>query len=195
MRRWDIAVMSMGGLRGACGDMPGIGERLVPDPRTRSIAGGLKVVPTVWAQRGVNSYRWVDGDTSRITVDGVAGRETLAALQAIRLRIMSTYSPIPTDPAIVAPVSIIDTGHVAIPANMHDLFAQYDRVNDPAGSVARCSWNAEVAPDTTIGPELDPRTAPNAGTGWEWIRYVALAAGTAVGVGVVLVGVGARYSR
>jgi len=184
------------GLSGACGDMPGVGEQLTPDPRTRDAAGGLKVVPTVWAQRGANAYAQHAGSSSRIVVDGVAGRQTLAALQEIRLRIMATYHPTPTDPSIVGVVTILDPGHVSVPAHLHDLLAQYLRVSDPPGSVSTCSWSASAEPEATvIGPELDPRSTPNAGTGWEWVRYVALAAGAAVGVGVVMVGIGARYAR
>lgn len=132
------------GLRGSCGDLPGVGELMDPDPRTRDMPGGLKLVPTVWAQRAANA--WYAGMRlgNRIVVDGVAGGQTLNALKDIRLRILATVpAPLPTDPAIVAMPQIADTGHVAISTRLFDMLRANVRVADPAGStVGLCDWSA-----------------------------------------------------
>lgn len=181
----------MRGLRGVCGDMPSVGERMTPDPRARDAAGGTKVVPTVWAQRAVNALEAARGGAGRLVVDGVAGPRTIAALEAIRLRMLSGYHPIPTDPAVIAMPQIIDRGHLSLSRALHERLAGAVRIADPSGStVAECSWSepASVTPardtgggGTSIGPELDPRPS-NADTGWDWIPVMAGAAGLGLGV-------------
>lgn len=144
------------GLRGgACGDMPAIGEPMMPDPRARDAAGGLKIVPTVWVQRAINAAIAAGRPWgSALTVDGDAGARTLNAVKAARLWLLSQLHPIPDDPRYTAMPSIVDAGHVAMPWQLHATLAGATRVPDPSGStVAECSWSAPArAPSSSSAP-------------------------------------------
>ncbi len=151
-----------GGLRGACGDMPAIGESMANgDPRVRDMPGGLKLVPTTWAQRAANGWYSILSIGTRIAVDGVAGSQTLNALKDIRLRVLASMHPIPDDPSVTAMPQIVDRDHVAISSSLYDAIRSTARVADPVGStVPLCSWSAaaqlvsSASPSGTVAADI-----------------------------------------
>lgn len=132
------------GLRGACGDMPSVGEVMSDDPRTRDMSGGLKIVPTVWAQRAANALYASARIGTRLTVDGVAGSQTIGALRDIGERVIRSGAA----SSLTAP-TIIDSAHVSIPGPVYSALRIVTRVADPVGStVGVCDWSA--VPRTSV---------------------------------------------
>lgn len=199
-----------GGMRGACGDMPGVGEPMGTDPRTRDISAGggsMKLVPTVWVQRAANAWFASMSIADRIVVDGVAGSQTLGALDRIRTRILASL------PTSIAVPQIADTGHVAIDRQMFDAMTAQMRIADPAGStVALCSWSAvprTVNTSTTTTGETVTGPAPSdsipvegqwsAPGGWSVesivVPAIAFLGAAAVGFGLMKYGAPKRGRR
>jgi hypothetical protein len=143
-----------------CGDMPDLGQPMGRDPRAvDDAARGITVVPTVWAQRAANSavnFGAVIG--ARLLVDGRAGGRTQALLASIRLQLLAALpTPIPADPSFTAPITIIDSGHIAMPRRMAFELSQGRRVADPAGSTCgMCQWGdcPATPPASPPGPAL-----------------------------------------
>lgn len=192
-----------GGLRGACGDMAAVGEVLTTDPRTRDMAGGMKVVPTVWVQRAINALLSFESipNAHALTVDGDAGPATLAAVKAVRLWALSRMGTIPSDPSYTAMPQILDHEHVAMAAHTHAAMNNVIRVADPVGStVALCSWSraAQIVPQApTMTP--DGVTLPSGSSSFVGEDYVvpvvAFLASAALGVLFVKLGAPKRGRR
>ena len=187
------------GLGAGCGDMPGIGEPMTPDPRTRDMPDQLKLVPTVWAQRATNGWYAALRASSRVAVDGVAGTRTLNALKDIQTRILADIpasSPVPQVPQIA------DSGHIAISQVLFNELTSAIRVADPAGStVGLCDWSPvprtsmNVATSTGVATVPAPSDAlPVASPASDWTSAVgagdwivpAIAFVVSAGIGVAL---------
>lgn len=130
-----------------CGDMPDVGEpmNIAPGARATSVSG-VRMVPTVWAQRAANARG------ARTSVDGRAGPNTLAALMQA-WRADGSRGPAPT---------IIDPGHVSVSTSLEGTFSLARRVADPSGSTCgACQWSACRATSATTGTAsrtVDPAT-------------------------------------
>lgn len=196
-----------GGMRGTCGDMPGVGELMADDPRTRDMSGGLKLVPTVWAQRAANAFYASARVADRLAVDGVAGPATLAALRDIGARIIRSGAA-----SSLPAATIVDTSHVSIPTTVYSALRIVTRVADPVGStVGLCDWSpvprtsvnvVTASGETATAPapsDSIPVTADWVQSSWSVesivVPAVAFVASAALGVALVKYGAPRRGRR
>jgi len=121
--------------------------------------GDIKIVPALWAQRGLNA------SGIRTVTDSAAGPVTLANLRAFVTR-HRLGGPAP---------SIVDRGHVSMSAAMEQALASLTQVPD----VARESTYAPPSPPSTVAIPSTRTGAPAAG--WVALLAVALGAGLALG--------------
>lgn len=143
---WDVntRIPRMRNLRGLAAFF-GVGDRLdfdgasydYPNPATPYRLGDIRIVPTFWAQRGLNA-----AGISTVT-DGVSGPNTLAGLRAFKTRFRLEGA---------AP-AIYDRTHISMSKEMEQALASLTQVADVSASTP-----------ATPAPAPLPTPAPSSGS-------------------------------